>query len=307
MVSMTSKAVSICLALVSVMALAGCGRPIADDPPPDATAAQSIRLTLVSNSTASGASGATETQAAAKSTGWGTIKGRFVYDGTPPSPQPLDINKDPEVCGKHGLTNESIVVGPNNGLANVVMFLRGPKNVDVHPDYEAAAKETAVLDNRDCHFVPHILAVRTGQPLEIKNSDPVPHNTNAALVGNSPFNAMIPAKTQSDQKLAASEQTPAVVTCNIHPWMRGYLVVQPHPYVAISDKDGTFEIKNAPAGIPLEFQVWHEASTGNNGAVAVNRPDLKWQPTGRFTVTLQPDQVLDLSDIKIPASALAAK
>jgi hypothetical protein len=53
--------------------------------------------------------------------------------------------------------------------------------------------------------------------------------------------------------------------------------------------------------------VWHEASTGNNGAVAVNRPDLKWQPTGRFTVTLQPDQVLDLSDIKIPSSALAAK
>jgi plastocyanin len=307
MVSMQSTTVLIYTALVGIIALSGCGRPIADDPPPDATAAQSIRLTLVSNSTGGSVSGATETQAAAKSTGWGTIKGRFVYDGTPPSPQPLNINKDPEVCGKHNLTNESILVGPNGGLANVVLFVRGPKNIDIHPDFAASAEQKAVLDNRDCHFVPHILALRTGQTLEIKNSDPVGHNTNAALVSNSPFNVIISSGTQADQKLSAAEPLPVTVTCNIHPWMRGYLVVQPHPYVAISEKDGTFEIKNAPAGIPLEFQVWHEASTGNNGAVAVNRPDLKWQPTGRFTVTLQPDQVLDLSDIKIPSSALAAK
>ncbi len=295
------------LSVIGIVALSGCGRPIAGDPAADSAAAQAIRLTLVSNSSVTGATGAAETQAAAKATGWGTIKGRFVYDGTPPSPQPLNINKDVDVCGKHNLTNESIVVGDNNGLANVVLFVRGPKNVDIHPDYAATADQKAVLDNRDCHFVPHILAVRTGQQLEIKNSDPVGHNTNAALVSNSPFNVIISSNTQADQKLSTTEPWPVTVTCNIHPWMKGYLVVQPHPYVAISGKDGTFEIKNAPAGIPLEFQVWHEASTGNNGAVAVNRPDLKWQSTGRFTVTLQPDQVLDLQDIKVPASSLAAK
>jgi hypothetical protein len=89
--------------------------------------------------------------------------------------------------------------------------------------------------------------------------------------------------------------------------MKGYLVVQPHPYVAVSGKDGTFELKNVPAGIPLEFQVWHGASTSSGGAVAVNRPELKWQNNGRFTVTLEPGQTLDLKDLKVPASALAAQ
>ena len=59
--------------------------------------------------------------------------------------------------------------------------------------------------------------------------------------------------------------------------------------------------------MPVEFQVWHEASTANNGGVAVNRPDLKWQNNGRFTVTLEQDQTLDLKDLKVPASALAAQ
>jgi hypothetical protein len=89
--------------------------------------------------------------------------------------------------------------------------------------------------------------------------------------------------------------------------MKGYVVVQSNPYMAISGKDGIFEIKNVPAGIPLEFQVWHESSSGPNGAVQADRADLKWQPNGRFTVTLEPDQVLDLKDIKVPASALTVK
>ncbi len=89
--------------------------------------------------------------------------------------------------------------------------------------------------------------------------------------------------------------------------MKGYLVVQANPYMAVSAKDGTFEIKNVPTGVPLEFQAWHEASTSNNGALVGNRPDLKWQHNGRFTVTLQPNETMDLKDIKVPASSLAAQ
>ncbi len=81
--------------------------------------------------------------------------------------------------------------------------------------------------------------------------------------------------------------------------MKGYVVVQSHPYVAISDKDGNFELKNVPRGVPVEFQAWHEASTAGNSALQAERPDLKWQPNGRFTVTLKPDEVLDLKEIKV--------
>src|SRR5262249_15522778 len=157
------------------------------------------------------------------------------------------------------------------GLANVVLYLRN-KNVDAHPDYAASAGEKVVLDNKDCHFVPHVLTVRTGQPLDIKNSDAVSHNTNVALTANQPFNSIISSNTSAELKLASAETSPTVVTCNIHPWMKGYLVVQANPYMTVSAKDGTFEIKNVPTGVPLEFQAWHEASTGNNGALAGNRP-----------------------------------
>ncbi|HZZ30024.1 MAG TPA: hypothetical protein VFE46_18655 [Pirellulales bacterium] len=290
--------------LLALLFMAGCARPTPNDAPPNADAAQKIRLTLVSNTTSSG-SVAAETPAAPKASGWGTIKGRFVYDGTPSSPPNISITKDPEVCAKHPLANESLLVASDGGLANVVLFARN-KNLEVHPDY-AAADQPVVLDNHDCHFVPHVLAVRTGQPLEIKNSDAVGHNTNIAFASNAPFNGIISSGTQATQKLASAEPAPASAVCNIHPWMKGYVVVQSHPYVAISNKDGTFELKNVPAGIPLEFQAWHESSSGPNGALQASRPDLKWQPNGRFTVTLQPDQVLDLQEIKVPAATLAAK
>ncbi len=154
------------------------------------------------------------------------------------------------------------------------------------------------LDNHDCHFVPHVLAMRTTQPFIIKNSDAVGHNTNAALSANAPFNVIIPGGKEAEEKLASAEPTPATVTCNIHPWMKGYVVVLTHPYVAVSAKDGTFEIKNVPAGVPLEFQAWHEASATGNGAVQTNRPELKWANNGRFSVTLQPNEVMDLKEIK---------
>jgi plastocyanin len=292
------------MALAAIVVLGGCARPMPNDPAPNAEAAGKIRATLVSNS-ATTSSGGGEAQAA-KSTGWGTIKGRFVFDGTPPTPGNISITKDQEVCGKHPLSNESLLVSKDGGLANVVLFARN-KNLEAHPDYAASADKPVLLDNLECHFVPHVLAVRTTQPLQIKNSDAVGHNTNIAFATNAPFNGIVSSGTTAVQKLTSAEPSPATVVCNIHPWMKGYVVVQSSPYMAISEKDGTFKIKNVPAGIPLEFQAWHESSSGPSGALQSDRSDLKWQPNGRFTVTLEPDQTLDLKDIKVPAATLAAK
>jgi hypothetical protein len=292
-------------ALLGAIALPGCGRSFAGGPVANPEAVAKIRHELESKSGA--AAGGAETQAAAKATGWGTIKGRFVYEGTAPKPASITITKDAEVCGKHPLVNESLLVSEGGGIANVVLYARDRK-IEVHPDFEASAKDKVTLDNRDCHFIPHVLAMRAGQTLEIKNSDPPPasHNTNAALA-SAPFNVIISPNSSIEKRIESAEPSPAVVTCNVHPWMKGYLVVQAHPYFAVSEKDGSFELKNVPAGVPVEFQVWHESSTANNGGVQVNRPDLKWQNSGRFTVTLESGQTLDLKDLKVPASALAAQ
>jgi len=198
---------------------------------------------------------------------WGTIKGRFLYGGDAPTAAEIKADKDVEVCGKHKLVNEELAIGADKGVANVVVFVRD-KGVKVHPDAAAEAKAAkVVLDNKDCRFAPHVLVVQTGQPLIIKNSDTVGHNSNVATIKNPPSNSLIPAGGESSFPFANEEAIPAQVTCNIHPWMKAWIVVRPNPYAAVSAADGSFEIKNVPAG-EVELQLWHEKA-GYIGEISV--------------------------------------
>lgn len=185
---------------------------------------------------------------------WGTVKGRFKFKGPAPTPVPLNAN-DP-LCGNPKLTSEEIVVDADGGIANVVVFVRG-KDVKVHPDVAAAAKKPVVLDNKGLRFEPHVVAVQTGQELEILNSDKCGHNSNVTPLKNDPSNNLIPAGGKSTLKFANEESVPVPVACNVHPWMKGYVVVRGNPYTVISKPDGSFELKNVPAG-ELELAFWHE-------------------------------------------------
>jgi plastocyanin len=188
---------------------------------------------------------------------WGTIKGKFVFGGSPPPAADLKADKDVEVCGKHKLVNEELVVGADKGIANVVVFVRD-KAVKVNPELAAAAAKAKVeLDNAGCRFEPHVAFVQTGQEFVIKNSDTVGHNSNVSTVKNPPSNSLVPAGGTAALKFSSEEAIPAQVTCNIHPWMKAWVLVRPNPYAAVSKADGTFEIKGVPAG-EVELQLWHE-------------------------------------------------
>lgn len=228
---------------------------------------------------------------------WANLKGHFIFDGKPPVAAKLEMNKDTEYCGMPPApVDESVVVNDKGDLANVVVWVRTPRNIKAHPDYDKLKTEKAVIDNSHCRFDPHIVICHVGQDLEVKNADPVSHNTNAAL-SNGPFNVIVPANTESDRgKLGQFENLPAKITCNIHNWMEGWLVVPPTPYAAVSDKDGKFEIKNLPAGTEIEFQVWHE-KPGYVQKAKINDKDAGWAK-GRFKMTLKPGDN-DLGDIKV--------
>ena len=188
---------------------------------------------------------------------WGTLKGKFVLGGDAAAPAPLTVDKDVEICGKHKLVAEELVVGPDKGVANVVVFVRD-KDVKVKPELAAAAKDAKpVLDNANCRFEPHVLFVQAGQEFVIKNSDTAGHNSNIATVKNAPSNDLIPAGGQVTKKFTADEAVPAQVTCNIHPWMKGWIVVRDNPYAAVSKADGSFKIADLPAG-EVELVFWHE-------------------------------------------------
>ncbi len=197
---------------------------------------------------------------------WGTIKGKFKFGGTAPAVAELKADKDIEVCGKQKLLSEELTIGPDGGVANVVVFVRD-KDVKIHPDLAAAKKDAVILDNKDCRFTPHVAFVQTGQPFTIRNSDTVGHNSNVSTIKNPPFNGLIPAGGDSTVTFTSEEAIPAQVACNIHPWMKGWVVVRPNPYAAVSAADGTFEIKNVPAG-EVELQMWHEKA-GYVGEISV--------------------------------------
>ncbi|MFM9009335.1 MAG: hypothetical protein ACKON8_00265, partial [Planctomycetota bacterium] len=127
----------------------------------------------------------------------------------------------------------------------------------VSPEAAKAAAAKVELDNANCRFEPHVTFVQVGQELVVKNSDTVGHNSNIATIKNPPSNNLIPAGGTASLKFASDEAIPAQVTCNIHPWMKGWLLVRPNPYAAVSKADGTFEIKDLPVG-ELELQFWHE-------------------------------------------------
>ena len=236
-----------------------------------------------------------------KAAGWGSLKGRFVVDGQAAAPAPLNVSVEP-FCVQHKPVDESVVIGDDGGLANVVVYLRAGRGdkVEVHPDYAATATSPVTLDNHFCSFHPHVTLVRVGQPLVIKNSDPVGHNTKTSLKKNANFNQTIPAGSEIPFTLTRAEALPLPVNCSIHPFMEGQLLVLDHPYMAASGEDGTFEIKNIPAG-EHEFQFWHEAPgylkrlKFQGGATSAQ---------GRAKLKIADGETLDLGEIKVPTAAL---
>ena len=235
---------------------------------------------------------------------WGTIQGRLVYVGTPATPAKIKADKDPAVCNKHPLVDESLVVGESKGIANAFVYLRlkpGEK-VAAHPDYAQAAKDSVELDNHFCRFTPHAAVLRGGQTLVLKNSDTVPHNVKGDMVKNASYNVLIPPG-QSIEKtdLTKSEIIPLPVGCNIHPWMKDWLLVREDPYAVVTDKDGNFEIKNIPVG-KREFQLWQEKVGYLDGVKVQGKAAAK----GRFSVALKPG-VLDLGDIPVDGKMFQGK
>lgn len=289
------QSIGLALAGLGLLFSAGCGSSN-PDPAPQLEVALKLRNASATPAEASGAAAAAPT-----GTGWGTIRGKFVVDSAPPAPAALKIDKDVDVCGKHALVDQSLVVNPaDKGLANVVLFVRN-KNVRVNPEAEAALPKDVLLDNKGCQFEPHVVAYWAGkQNLNVKNSDPVAHNTNISPPGETGINPLLPPEAVQAVSFRRPQNDGVAATCNIHPWMKGYIVIRDNPYFAVTGPDGSFELKNVPAGEELEVEVWHERASGG-----VTVADGKVKPTkSRFKITVPENGVEDLGTLVVPLSAL---
>ncbi len=291
--------------LVVLMLAAGCQRGEELGPTANLTSAAKIREAFASGAGQSESESSPTKAPASTATGWATIKGRFVYDGTPPTMTPYRVNKDQATCtvnGKVPLQETLLVDSESKGIANIAIYVRKASRV-----HDSAQSDDAnvVFDQKNCVFLSHVFPITLGQTVSLKNSDSVGHNTN--ISGKNSFNQTIPDNASVDFTPQKEEAVPVTVVCSIHPWMKAYFLPRTNGYVAVSEMDGSFEIANLPAGEELEFQVWHESAAGPGSSLVLKTPEakeLKWSKKGRFKLTLTEDEVKEI-ELAVPAAAFA--
>lgn len=175
---------------------------------------------------------------------------------------PIRVTIDQKVCGDQ-LPDEAIVVDAQGRLANAVVILTGVKR-----QHSAAP----IVMNEKCRFAPRVQLIAPKANLKTSSKDPVLHTTNAQLEnGRTLFNVALPMPGLTITR-AISSSGNVRLSCNTHPWMRGWMVATSEA-AAVSGADGRFTIDNVPPGA-YELRVWHEAlkSPPQKITVAAGKP-----------------------------------
>jgi len=233
---------------------------------------------------------------------WTSIKGQIVWSGDTPKQTPIKVTTNQAECAKDKtpLEEDFIINSKNKGVKNVFVWIRptgAEKNAkfpegDIHPTLAKPAAKEVEIDQPCCRFIPHVLAAREGQKMTIKNSAPIAHNAKWSSDKNGDVNPLLPAGGKYDlEKPLVGESGMISLNCSIHPWMSAHVRVFDHPYYAITDEDGKFEIKLAPVGKYNLFvhhpkNGWLDGKAGRNG-----KP-----------LSMKAGDVIDLGEIKMKAN-----
>ena len=179
------------------------------------------------------------------------IVGKVKYAGIPPRPEQLPVTKDQAVCGTEAKVSQALLVGPDKGLQNVVVFL---PDIQGGKAQEKSARNP-VLDQKQCEYHPHIQILPMGSILGVLNSDDVLHNVQSP---NAPTRFNL-AQPRFKRKIEIPMEGAGIISvrCNVHPWMTAILVVSPNPYYTLTDKHGAFKLTDVPPGKYL-LKLWHE-------------------------------------------------
>ena len=180
----------------------------------------------------------------------GSIKGTVVLKGATPELRKLAVTIDQYVCGKEK-NPEELVLSPQGGIRNAVVWLDKPPA----PAAAEALPTTTAMDQKECMFAPRVVVVPAGGRIDFLNSDRLLHNLHSTPSANPPFNRTQPR----GRTITISFSHPEIirVTCDLHSWMRGWVVVAEHPFYAITDGAGDFALRGLPPG-RYTLKVWQE-------------------------------------------------
>jgi hypothetical protein len=185
-----------------------------------------------------------------------TITATVTFDGDAPKPEMVRLDGDSKCVAENGAAerpSEDIILGDGKNLQNVFIYVK-----DGLGDYAfPMPKEPIVLDQLKCRYTPRVLGIRTGQPLAIRNSDPLLHNVRADGKLNQPFNMGHPIQGTTFNRTFTTSEVMVPFRCDVHAWMRAWIGVLDHPFFGVSGANGRVTLAGLPPGT-YTVEAWHE-------------------------------------------------
>jgi plastocyanin len=181
--------------------------------------------------------------------GAGKVTGKVTLTGLAPKLANLPVTRDMKTCGT-SKPDEALEVGQGGGVKNAVLWIvDGPKPAK-------GEKAKATLDQKQCDFVPHVLAIPAGATLDIVNGDKLFHNVHSREGDRTVFNYAMPVPNHVIPR-PLNQAGLLRITCDVHPWMRAWVDVLPTTAFAVTDDTGNYTIDDIPPG-KHKLKLWHE-------------------------------------------------
>jgi plastocyanin len=219
--------------LASMAALAACGGSATSPPPAPGPAVSPVDAATA-----------------------GRIAGRVRFEGVVPAAEVVRIGGDKSCVSLNGADEQpagAIIVGQDSALRNVFVYVKTGLEKVTFP----VPNEPVVIDQQNCRYVPRVLGVRVGQPLQVKNGDPLLHNVRSDPEVNQPFNQGQPVQGMAYTHTFTTREVMVPIKCDVHPWMRANVGALEHPYFAVTGDDGAFALPDLPPGT-YTVEAWHE-------------------------------------------------
>lgn len=179
------------------------------------------------------------------------LTGSVLYNGKLPERSKVPVTIDQYICGKEK-DAEDLVIGPKRGVQNAVVWLENPPAGAKWPAQPAKLE----MDQKGCVFVPRVLVVPVGSTVDFLNSDRLLHNLHSQSKHNPSFNRTQPQNRTIPITFTKPELV--TITCDLHSWMKSWVVVAEHPFYAVTDAAGAYRIANVPPG-RYKLRMWQEA------------------------------------------------
>jgi hypothetical protein len=195
-----------------------------------------------------------------------TVSGRVQYAGSLPKPERVPVHRDSVFCGETVAIDKIRVERGSGGIGSVVISIEGI----VRGKLQVPNEMVIAFENRTCRFMPRTNVAVVGSMLEIVNRDPILHNTHIRIddrLGPTVINVVQPAGVDVIRK---SLRTPGYfdIRCDAHTFMQASIHVFEHPYFAVTDDAGRFEMAQVPPGT-YRLRMWHEALGARSKTITV--------------------------------------